>query len=223
MRRDLATRERERLADAFPSLALDTSQMPAKVNGIMWLHTELGFTVDLEVPPNYPQGVPKLWCNPQEIPWEADRHVFQNGLACLCISSEYRMHWPPGSDLADFLETLVRPYLVGQAYYQDHGQWPLGHERSHGPRGIVEAYRDMLAPLDIVTQPVIENFVRLLARPKHPKGHEPCPCGRGQRLRNCHRPLLMSLRGMIDPEHAKIDLEFLERTSGEDKRLDYEM
>lgn len=176
----------------------------------MWVHADLGFSIDLEVPRNYPQGVPKLWCSPQEIPWIADRHVFEDGLACLCVSSEYRTHWPPGSDLTDFLGTLVRPYLVGQAYYQVHGRWPDGHERSHGPKGIVEAYQDLLAPLGPVTQPVAANFARLLARPKQPTAHEPCPCGSGQRLLNCHQSLLMSLRRKIDPEHAKADLEFLE-------------
>ena len=177
----------------------------------MWVRTDLGFSIDLEVPGNYPQGVPKLWCNPKEIPWKADRHVFPDGLACLCVFSEYRKHWPPGSDLTDFLGTLVHPYLVGQAYYQDHGRWPPGRGRSHGSKGIVEAYQDLLAPLGAVTQPVIEDFARLLARPKHPKGHEPCPCGSGRRLHNCHRSLLMSLRRIIDPEHAKSDWEFLRR------------
>ena len=210
MKRTLAARERERLADAFPSLTLDTSQVPARVTGTMWLDPELGFSIDLEVPGNYPRGIPKLWCDRTEIPWEADRHVYPNGLACLCVSSEYRKHWPPGSDLTDFLSILVRPYLIGQAYYQDHGHWPSGRERSHGVEGIIEAYQDFLAPLGAVTPPVIENFVRLLARRTDPKGHEPCPCGSGKRLRNCHRSFLVTLRRAIDPENAKEDCKLLD-------------
>ena len=189
----------------------------------MWLHAELGFTIDLEIPGNYPRGIPRLWCNRQEIPWEIGRHVCANGLACLCVSTEYRKHWPPGSDLTDFLDTLVRPYLIGQAYFQDHGHWPTGHERSHGLAGTIEAYQDLLAPLGAVTRPVIVNFAGLLARPNHPKGHEPCPCGSGQRLRNCHRSLLMNLRRMVDPEHAKADWEFLRLTAGEENGRDHKM
>ena len=212
MKGTLIARERDRLAVAFPSLTLDTSQIPAKVTGTMWLHPELelGFSIDLEVPGNYPRGIPKLWCNPLEIPWEIDRHVFREGLACLCVSSEYRKHWPPGSDLTDFLSTLVRPYLIGQAYYQDHGHWPPGHERSHGTEGILNAYEDLLAPLGSVTQPAIENFARILARRSHPKGHEPCPCGSNRKLRNCHRSFLMDLRRTIDPEHARADCMLLQ-------------
>ena len=209
MKRTLAARERERLADAFPSLTLDSSHVPARVTGIMWLEPELGFSIDLEVPGNYPLGIPKLWCKRAEIPWEIDRHVYPNGRACLCVSSEYRKHWPPGSDLTDFLSILVRPYLVGQAYYQDHGHWPPGRERSHGVEGIIEAYQDLLAPLGAVTPRMIENFVRLLARRTDPKGHEPCPCGSGKRLRNCHRAFLVALRRAIDPGNAKEDGELL--------------
>lgn len=215
MREDLAARERKRLAHAFPALALDTSQVPARVSGIMWLLPELGFSIDLEVPDNYPRGIPKLWCNPREITWEIDRHVFPNGMACLCVCSEYRMHWPPGSDLTAFLRALVRPYLVGQAYYQDHGHWPPGHERSHGIKGIVEAYRDLLAPIGPVSELVIENFSRLLALPSHPSGHEPCPCGSNEQLRDCHQAFLMDLRLIIDPEHAKADWERLSRSNRE--------
>ena len=210
MKGTLAASERTRLAGAFPSLTLDASQVPAKVTGTMWPYPELGFSIDLEVPDNYPRGIPKLWCNPLEIPWEIDRHVYGNGLACLCVSSEYRKHWPPGSDLTDFLSTLVRPYLVGQAYYQNHGHWPPGHERSHGAEGIIEAYEDLLAPLGAVTEPMIENFAHLLARRSHPQGHEPCPCGSGKKLRICHQTLVMTLRQTIDPEHAEADCEILD-------------
>ena len=173
----------------------------------MWLDSGIGFTVHLEIPGNYPRGTPIMRCNPKEIPWEVDRHVYpQSGQACLCVASEYRKHWPYGSDLTDFLGTLVRPYLIGQAYYQAHGHWPPGHERSHGVEGIMEAYQDLLTPLGPVGEATIRRFMKLLARPSCPKGHEICPCGSGVRLRNCHRSLLMELRGMVDPAHARNDL-----------------
>ena len=198
------------MAEAFPALALETSQVPARITGTIWLYSGVGFSIDLEIPDNYPRGIPKLWCNPQEIPWEIDRHVYPNGLACLCVSSEYRKHWPLGCDLTKFLERLVRPYLIGQAYYQDHGHWPPGHERSHGVKGIIEAYRELLAPLGSVSVSVILNFMCFLARETHPKGHEPCPCGSGKGLRDCHRSFLVDLRQTIDPEHAKGDSRLLQ-------------
>ena len=207
MKRDLARREHEHLAEAFPSLKLDTSTHPVTVKGVMWLDSGVGFTVHLEVPGNYPRGTPIMKCDPKEIPWEVDRHVYpRSGIACLCVQSECRKHWPHGSDLTDFLRVLVRPYLIGQAYYQHHGHWPLGHERSHGYDGIIEAYQELLEPLGMVSEATIRNFMELLARPSGPKGHESCPCGSGARLRNCHRSFLASLRQVVDHEHAKSDL-----------------
>lgn len=204
-----ASRERDHLSETFPTLTLDTARVPARVTGIMWIEPGLGFTINLEIPGNYPCGIPKLWCNQREIPWEIDRHVCRNGLACLCVTSEYRMHWPPRSDLTDFLTTLVRPYLVAQAYYQSHGHWPFSHERSHGARGVFEAFEDFLSPLGSVNHTSIVDFMLLLARKTHPKGHEPCPCGSRIKLRNCHRSLLMALRQIVDPELVQADLQLL--------------
>ncbi|MGW8159496.1 MAG: SEC-C metal-binding domain-containing protein [Desulfoprunum sp.] len=31
------------------------------------------------------------------------------------------------------------------------------------------------------------DFIRLLARKHTPQGHELCPCGSGNKLRNCHK------------------------------------
>lgn len=209
MKPSVAAMERQRLADAFPSLVLDSSHVPARVTGTMWLDRDLGFSIDLEVPGNYPRGIPRFWCNRTEIPWEPDRHVYPDGRACLCVASEYRRHWPTGSDLTDFLNDLIQPYLIGQAFYQDHGRWPPGRERSHGTNGILEAYHELLAPLGTVTPRVIKDFARLLGRPKTPKGHEPCPCGSGKRLRGCHRDFLMALRQTVSPDDARVDFTHL--------------
>lgn len=211
MRADVVAEERARLAEAFPSLTLDTLKVPARVTGTLRLDSGIGFSVNLEIPGNYSRGVPELRCDRREIPWEIDRHVLPCGRACLCVASEYRKHWPPGSDLADFLQNLVRPYFIGQAYYQAHGRWPPDRERAHGPEGIMQAYGELLAPLgpEPATPSVIVGFIRFLARRNEPGGHEACPCGNGVRLRNCHQPLLRELRGTVAPEHATTDRDFL--------------
>ncbi|WP_420635832.1 SEC-C metal-binding domain-containing protein [Candidatus Palauibacter sp.] len=210
MKPEVATAERARLSEAFPTLELDTSGVPSVVTGTLRLDSGIGFSIHLEIPGNYPRGIPKLRLDPKEIPWEIDRHVYpESGIACLCVSSEYRKHWPPGSDLTDFLVVLVQPFLVGQAYYQAHGHWPPGLGRSHGVEGIIEAYRELLTPLGSMEPPVITNFMRLLARPSDPGGHETCPCGSGRRLRECHRSLITDLRRVVDPEHAAADHSIL--------------
>ena len=203
-------RERERLEEFFPRLELLVyASGHTAVKGIFEVTDECAFSTDLQVPVGYPNKVPKLFCKPEEIPWELDRHVFPgSGVACLCVRSEYRKHWPPGSNLTDFLGSLVHPFFAGQLFYQVHGHWPTTGQRSHGRDGIIEAYTDFLLPLGRPTESQIESFMRLLARTKRPGGHEQCPCGSGLRLRHCHHKLLNSLRAQVDPLDAAADLAF---------------
>ena len=212
---ELLATERNCLEEAYPDLFLDGSRAQAVVKGVMNVIGDVGYGVNLLIPDRYPQGIPIQRCDPKEIPWDIDRHVYPGtGVACLCVPSEYRFHWPHGSNLADFLRDLVQPFFVGQAYYQAHGRWPAGAERSHGREGVIEAYRDILSPLGRVTPETIQRVVELLLRKNHPKGHETCPCGSRKRLRHCHRDLLATLRRQIDPRHAESDYRALVACEG---------
>ena len=212
MTEEVAKRERERLAEAFPTLKLDTSAVPPTVTGTLWLDSDFGFSVDLRIPDDYPEGIPQLICRPEEIPWEGDRDVLRAGIACLCVSSEYRFHWPRGSDLTDFVESFVRPYFVRQAYYQAHGHWPPGQERSHDAAGIIESFSETLTELGSPSAAMIERFLIVLATHGHPKGSDPCPCGSGKKIRKCHRRLVWALRNKVDPQLARNDLSLLRQS-----------
>ena len=212
MTKGIASRERERLVAAFPTLTLDTSAEPATVTGTLWLDSGIGFSVDLRIPNDYPEGIPRLYCRREEIPWTEDRHVMGSGVACLCVSSEYRLHWPRGSDLTDFLECFVVPYFARQAYYQTHDLWPPGQERSHDAAGIVESFRDTLSELGSPNVATIERFLIVLASRGHPKASDPCPCGSGKKIRKCHRRLVWTLRNNVDPQFARNDLSLLRQS-----------
>ncbi len=212
MTEEVVNRERERLAVAFPTLKLDASEARASVTGTLWLDSDFGFSVDLRIPANYPEGIPQLMCRPEEIPWEADRHVLTGGVACLCVSTEYRLHWPRGSDLTDFLKCFVVPYFSRQAYYQCHGHWPPRQERSHGAAGIIESFNDIFAELGSPSVATIERFLTMLASHGHPKGCDRCPCGSKKKLRKCHGRLVRDMRNRIDPKLAGHDLWLLRQS-----------
>ena len=199
-------REQIRIKQAFPTLALDTATgSEAMVTGVLEVIPDVGFSTTLAIPHNYPNGVPILKCNQKEIPWDADRHVYPNGMACLCVASEYRTHWPKGSDITDFLSKLVVPYFVAQSYFDTHGHWPATGQRSHGRAGIIESYRELLSPLGSVTERTVHDTMKLMARVSPPKGHDSCPCGSERKLRKCHRELFWKLRNKIDRRHAASD------------------
>jgi hypothetical protein len=188
-------------------LLLDREQKSATARGKVFVADGIGFATLLELPDDYPAGVPILRCDPKEIPWKPDRHANeQTGEGCLCVRSEYRIHWPFGSSLATFIERLVVPYFIGQFYYDTHGCWPPTGHRSHGPPGIIEAYVDLTAQLGNSSTETIERLMRLLARKAHPKGHELCPCGSMKPLRKCHGEVIRNLRRNVAPQDAVADL-----------------
>lgn len=205
--------ELEELTERFSFLRFELGPEQASaafVTGTFEVAPDIGYTTSLEIPGDYPRELPILHCDPAQIPWQLDRHVItDNGHACLCARSEYRLHWPEGSSLSDFIERLVRPFFLGQFYYETHGCWPPTGERSHGWRGIVEAYVELCSPFGDTSSETIIRVMRLLSRRNDPQGHEGCPCGSGQRLRHCHSDVIARLRRRVRPQDAAADLAHL--------------
>lgn len=202
--------EAKKLSEAYPDLVLQRAQNGwFKVTGEIEIDKDTRYTVRLDVHPKYPDVEPILTCAKNEVPREIDRHVYSDGTACLCVSGEIRKYWPIGSDLSAFISGLVKPFFIGQFYYDKFGSWPDTGQRPHGRPGIVEAYQEILSELGRPTDSQIDAVLCLLARKNTPKGHELCPCDNRQRLRYCHRELILKLRKAIPPRNAKIDLSIL--------------
>jgi hypothetical protein len=171
-------------------------------------HGEIEYGITLWTPPNYPKLPPVLFGNDPKLPMKnIDRHIPRDGQACLAVNGEIEMHWPPGSNLVDFIEKLVAPFLAWQAYYDAYVCPPSWGGRSHGDEGIIEFYADILR---MNSDKTIIGFMKMLARKKHPKGHEICPCGSGKKLRDCHQNLLKETYSILNPKKVRLDLSNLE-------------
>ena len=200
--------ETQALNQKYPSLQLYMSDDgSAFIKGSIEIEQDISYSVKLYLTAEYPRREPILICNRAEIPWTLDRHVFpSNGSACLCVRSETRIHWSRGSDITAFIDKLVIPFFVWQNYYESYGEPPPSGERSHFGPGIIESYKDILCPINDITEKQIHHFMKLLSRKKEPAGHELCPCLSGKKLRFCHRKFLQDLRCKIDPRHALLDM-----------------
>jgi hypothetical protein len=154
----------------------------------------------------YPKQLPILFCNDPKLPiGNIDRHILSDGSACLGVYADLMTRWSMKSDIANFLENFAAPFLVWQAYYDaDHKTPPSWGRRSHFTDGIIEYYAELL---DMNERGTIIAFMKLLARKNRPKGHEQCPCGSGEWLRNCHRRLLYSTREKVKKEYVVTDLQ----------------
>lgn len=104
-----------------------------------------------------------------------------------------------------FLDEIVAPFLVWQTYYDELGQPPWG-QRSHYAQGVLEFYAELL---QIEVDSTVKDFMKLLARKNHPKGHAMCPCGSGLRLRSCHFDLVQQVRRKVAWEDVRNDMSLI--------------
>lgn len=210
-----------RLAVVYPGFKLNSvcflKQECAVVHGIYSLsipdsNRQIDYRIALVLPIKYPKISPEMFCNDPKLPiGEIDRHIMKNGSACLGVRADIGMRWAAGPTIVEFLENIVEPFLVWQAYYDAYKKPPLWGEFSHDKNGIIEFYAELLGRN---MDSSILGFMKLLARKNRPKGHEPCPCNSGKLLRNCHRDLIYDIRKRVAWQYVEKDLQDLIRADG---------
>ncbi len=135
----------------------------------------------------------------------ADSHMNPaDGTACVLLPDERWRVWPDGSTLLRFVNGPVRNFFLGQSLVALGEKWPFGQWR-HGADGIREYYAELLGTDDIR---VITAYVECLSKNKI-KGHWPCPCNSGRRLRDCHGDLVRDLSAKIPRKIALSSLDKL--------------
>ena len=191
------------LQSAFPSLEIEEDKGFVHVKGVFPVIAESkiidNFTLDIELPLDYPKSVPKIWETGGRIPRIGDRHV--NTLdytLCLFLADERWKYYPEGSTIIDFLKGPVTYFLWNQINFEATGKWING-ERGHNVLGVAEYYTEELQTRD---PRKVLNFLRYLGK-KTIKGHWECWCGSTKKLRNCHIKKLLDLRSKISPEVAE--------------------
>lgn len=156
------------------------------------------YSVEIVLLADYPNTVPLVWETGGKIPRHADHHVNkETGEVCLFVPDEGWKIYPPGTTFLEFLNGPVRNFFLGQSVFRRTGEWPFG-QRRHGPAGILEYYAELLG-IDEAT--VILAYLECLSRPTL-KGHWPCPCKSGKRIRDCHRHQINELRTKISRKLA---------------------
>lgn len=162
------------------------------------------FQIEIVMPWEFPDSCPVLREANGRIPWHEDRHVNQrNGEACPIVPEEWLLRPDHGSILA-FLDGPVRNFFLGQILVEAGQPWPFG-ERTHGVRGLLEAYGEMVGSTDRNT---ILRYLDCLSK-EMLKGHWACPCGNAKRLRDCHLDELKALHEKIPPHIAQMAIKRL--------------
>ncbi len=147
------------------------------------------FLIEIEFPNNYPKGLPVVREIGGRIPWTSDRHIFETGIACLFFPYQLASLYPKGTTILEYLDGPVISFFISQSIFEKTGKWPFG-QWSHDVRGEDEFFASVLG---FENRLVIARF-KVLIKGKTVKGHWLCPCGSGEKLRNCHFEVVKKLQ-----------------------------
>jgi hypothetical protein len=154
------------------------------------------YQIEIRFPFDYPMHLPAVEEIGRRLPRIADRHINNDGTACLLVPEEWLI--AGDQSFKTFLHGPLKNFFLGQLLVEVGKPWP-SRERPHGYEGLVQAYMELLG----ITDPsqVVAYFDCL--RKKTIKGHYDCPCGSNRRLRCCHRAKLQELAKRIPPQIAQ--------------------
>ena len=198
------------LAGAYPNLHLFIDEDgAAEVRGTFPARSPEGRVLDryqvrIELLPDYPRSLPVVREVGGRIPWRVDHHVEPDGKACVLLPDDRWRCFPEGAPFKQFLDGPVHDFFLGQAIVERGGEWPFG-EWSHGEKGILEYYCDLLGT---EYRAVVERFLQVLSKADL-KHHWECPCGSGRRIRRCCASRIRELRRKIPHGIARQSLNKL--------------
>ena len=165
------------------------------------------YSVELQLPRNHPTGLPAVRETGGRIPRRDDRHInTADGTACVLIPDERWRLWPVGAPLLKFLTGPLHSFFLAQSMAEEGEPWPFG-QWAHGAKGMFQYYRELLKTPDLG---VITTYLEYITA-KKVKGHWPCPCKSGKRLRDCHISIVTDLREKISRKDAQKSLEALKK------------
>lgn len=156
------------------------------------------FEIEMELPNRYPGREPRVFEIAGRIPRKPERHINPYGDCCITVWENWLVVAQDHS-FTSYINGPLNEYFLGQFWFEQKGEWPFG-ERSHGEKGLIEAYADALGIAN--KKEVIEYHLKLLSR-DWPKGHWLCPCGSGKILRQCHRNDLWAMHERVPPSIAR--------------------
>ena len=112
-------------------------------------------------------------------------HMYKDGKLCLATDIDMRLAFREDASLAKWMKDFVEPFFVIYEYYERYGYYPSG-DRAHGAKGIVQSYMEIFD----VTEKQASHIMLFMWKNRY-RGHQPCPCGSGERIRNCHGKRLL--------------------------------
>lgn len=146
------------------------------------------YEIEILIPDNYPDSPPTVKEIQGKIPEDFHRNKDAGSTLCLGTPIAVARKFKENSNLLDFVEKQVVPFLFSYSYYKEHGEMPYG-ELPHGGEGIIKHYNEIFNINDDIS---VLGFLRILADNDY-RGHHICPCGSNKKIRQCHGKILRDI------------------------------
>lgn len=146
------------------------------------------FRIKISFPKDYPCTIPQVFELDGKI--GLNYHHFQSD-SSLCLGTEIDLYMIFANNpcIDTFMNDILNPYLYRWLYIQKFGKEPWA-DRSHGNKGIIESYAELL---NIPTDKEIVNCFLYLLLENKTRANSLCPCNSGKKVKCCHKKKLEKL------------------------------
>jgi hypothetical protein len=197
----------EYLVRFYPDLQL-SDQKSIKIEGTILMRKQYKevplieeYTIRIEISKEYPKNLPKVYETSSKIP-KGFNHINYDGSLCLGVENELYLKFEKNPTLLYFIDELVCGYLYSAKFFDKFGVYPIG-ERSHGPAGVLESYKERF---NLNNDNNVLSMLDAIIKTNIYRGHAPCPCGSGLKIRNCkHKHVLIEALSSKQKEIFRAD------------------
>lgn len=210
--------------ERYPSLSLVSDKGGYTLTGILTLDKSYNdipvyedYHIRIFVPEDFPLHIPAVFDTNNDVPSDF-MHFLDDGSFCLGAHCDLRSFLEEKPSLTAFIDELLMSYLYSVSYYKLYGLMPFG-ERSHGVKGMLEAYQERYATGE--NNQLLAHLLCMVVGAIPYRGHHLCPCGSGKKLRNCHGPkVLRDLQSKYIDDYQNDACYLLERLLKEKREID---
>lgn len=183
--------EVSKLLDSQPRLKIDENKAEYIIQGV-YIYT-LGFNdcilqgernIKLIVQKDFPNSIPEFYVfdYPEHI-----EHVYKNGNVCLATIGEMIYFLNENPSLTAFVDKFVNAFIYTLDWFKKYKVYPFG-DRKHGYKGLFDYYLNDLK----LTKEQYTKMIFMIYENKY-RGHLPCICGSGKKLRDCHGKYILPI------------------------------
>ncbi len=183
----------EKMKKAYPDLVASKSKDGYVFSGLVTLNAEYDdvplydeYIIEIQIPFNYPKNLPVVTDLNNAIPQELE-HFYSDGTLCLGAACDLLDYIENHASIVDYVKGIVMSYLYTASYFRRYGTVPYG-ERSHGIKGIEEAYMERY---NVTSPELLTQLLLYVVGIERYRGHMKCPCNSGLKFRDCHGNRIM--------------------------------